>query len=139
MGPGENATGRSGVRVDVYGTGDANVETGIPVLDRLLERLAEAARFDLVLEVEPGEAEAEVSAAGSALGEALAGPLRVGGARGHGSAFMTSSEALAHVVARDRRHAARRVERRPQRRLASAASAPTSRGASSSGSPTAPD
>jgi imidazoleglycerol-phosphate dehydratase len=98
MGPGENATGRSGVRVDVYGTGDANVETGIPVLDRLLERLAEAARFDLVLEVEPGEAEVEVTAAGSALGEALAGPLRVGGARGHGSAFMTSSEALAHVA-----------------------------------------
>jgi imidazoleglycerol-phosphate dehydratase len=98
MGRGENTTGRSGVRVDVYGTGDANVETGIPVLDRLLERLAEAARFDLVLEVEPGEAEAEVTAAGSALGEALAGPLRVGGARGHGSAFMASSEALAQVV-----------------------------------------
>jgi imidazoleglycerol-phosphate dehydratase len=91
----EHATG---VRVDVHGSGEANVETGIPVLDRLLERLAEAARFDLVLEVEPGEAEAEVTAAGGALGEALAGPLRASGARGHGSAFMPSSEALAHVA-----------------------------------------
>ena len=92
---GEHATG---IRVDVRGSGEANVETGIPVLDRLLERLAEAARFDLVLEVEPGEAEAEVTAAGGALGEALAGPLRAPGARGHGSAFMPSSEALAQVV-----------------------------------------
>lgn len=90
--------GRSGIRVDLGGSGVANVETGIPVLDRLLERLAESAGFDLVLEVEPGEAEAEVTAAGRALGEALAGPLRAPGARGFGSAFMTSSEALAHVA-----------------------------------------
>jgi len=98
MSAGEAAAGRSGIRVDVGGTGVASVETGVPVLDRLLERLAEAAGFDLVLEVEPGEAEAEVTAAGSALGEALAGPLRAPGARGHGSAVMASSEALAQVV-----------------------------------------
>ncbi len=97
MGAGETA-GRSGIRVNVRGSGVANVETGIPVLDQLLERLAESAGFDLVLEVEPGEAEAEVTAAGRALGEALAGPLRAPGARGFGSAFMTSSEALAHVA-----------------------------------------
>ena len=97
MGAGETA-GRSGIRVNVGGSGVANVETGIPVLDQLLERLAESAGFDLVLEVEPGEAEAEVTAAGHALGEALAGPLRAPGARGFGSAFMTSSEALAHVA-----------------------------------------
>lgn len=92
--------GRSGVRVDVDvdGSGSASVETGISVLDRLIERLAEAARFDVVLEVEPGEAEAEVSAAGTALGDALREPLRRPGARGYGSAFMISSEALAHVA-----------------------------------------
>ena len=97
MSTGETA-GRSGIRVDLGGSGVANVETGIPVLDRLLERLAESAGFDLVLEVEPGEAEAEVTAAGRALGEALAGPLRAPGARGFGSAFMASSEALAQIT-----------------------------------------
>ena len=97
MSTGETA-GRSGVRIDLGGTGVANVETGIPVLDRLLERLAESGGFDLVLEVEPGEAEAEVTAAGRALGEALAGPLRAPGARGFGSAFMASSEALAQIT-----------------------------------------
>ena len=53
--------------------------TGLPVLDRLLERLAQYARFDLALEVEPGAAEAEVAEAGSALGRALAEPLRATG------------------------------------------------------------
>jgi imidazoleglycerol-phosphate dehydratase len=91
-----SAAGRSGVRVDPHGVGTANVETGLPVLDRLLERLAEYASFDLTLEVEPGAAEAEVAEAGSALGRALAGPLRDG--RGWGSGFMTSAEALASIV-----------------------------------------
>jgi imidazoleglycerol-phosphate dehydratase len=91
-----NAAGRSGVRVDTRGDGSANVETGLPVLDRLLERLAEYASFDLALEVEPGAAEAEVAEAGSALGRALAGPLRDG--IGFGSGVMTSAEALATVV-----------------------------------------
>jgi imidazoleglycerol-phosphate dehydratase len=98
VGPREQAQGRSGIRVDVRGTGAATVETGLPVLDRLVERLAEYARFDLVLEVEPDTAEAEVGEAGSALGRALAGPLRGQGARGHGVAMMTSAEALANVV-----------------------------------------
>jgi imidazoleglycerol-phosphate dehydratase len=88
----------AGVRIDVHGTGSANVETGLPVLDRLLVRLAEVASFDLALEIEPGDAEAEVTAAGSALGDALAGPLRAPGARGYGAASLTSAEALAHVV-----------------------------------------
>jgi len=91
-----SAAGRSGIRVDPRGEGTATVETGLPVLDRLLERLAEYASFDLVLEVEPGTAEAEVAEAGTALGSALAGPLREG--RGFGSGFMTSAEALATVV-----------------------------------------
>lgn len=92
------AAGRTGVKIDVRGVGAANVETGLPVLDRLLTRLAEVARFDLALEIEPGDAEAEVVAAGAALGEALAGPLRAPGALGYGAGYMTSDEALAHVV-----------------------------------------
>ena len=92
------AAGRSGIRVDVAGSGAATVETGLPVLDRLLERLAHYARFDLALEVEPGAAEAEVAEAGSALGRALADLLRTGGANGYGFASMGSQEALASVV-----------------------------------------
>jgi len=91
-----SAAGRSGIRVDPRGEGTANVETGLPVLDRLLERLAEYASFDLALEVEPGTAEAEVAEAGTALGSALSGLLREG--RGFGSGMMTSAEALATVA-----------------------------------------
>src|SRR3954453_22947505 len=98
MGTSEQAAGRSGTRGDLNGSGPASVETGLPVLDRLLERLAEYARFDLALEVEPGGAEAEVAEAGRALGRALAKPMRGGAARGHGVGVMTSSEALATVA-----------------------------------------
>ena len=94
----EQATGRSGIRVELHGTGAAAVDTGLPVLDRLLERLAEYARFDLVLEVEPDAAEAEVAEAASALGGALAGPLRAPRAVGYGAGFMPSAEALASVA-----------------------------------------
>jgi imidazoleglycerol-phosphate dehydratase len=88
----------AGVRIDVHGNGDAQVETGLPVLNQLLTRLAEVARFDLVVDIEPGEAEAEVEAAAAALGDALAGPLRADGVRGYGSDGLTSQEALAYVV-----------------------------------------
>ena len=88
----------AGVRLGVHGRGIAHVETGLPVLNSLLALLAETARFDLVLDIEPGDAEAEVDAAGAALGAALAGPLRVGGVRGYGSESLASAEALAHVV-----------------------------------------
>src|SRR5581483_6314973 len=80
----------AGVRIDVNGRGEAQVETGLPVLNRLLVRMAEVARFDLDLEIEPGDAEAEVDAAAGALGDALAGPLRVGEVRGYGSEALTS-------------------------------------------------
>jgi len=80
------------------GSGAATVDTGLPVLDRLLEQLARYARFDLALEVEPGAAEVEVAEAGRALGRALAEPMRRVDARGYGFASMTSSEALASVV-----------------------------------------
>jgi imidazoleglycerol-phosphate dehydratase len=92
------APGRSGIRVELRGSGVASVETGLPVIDRLLERLAEYARFDLALEVAPGAAEAEVAEAGTALGRALAELLRADRARGYGFASMTSAEALASVV-----------------------------------------
>ncbi len=92
------AARRSEVRVELRGSGAASVETGLPVLDHLLEHLARYARFDLGLEVEPGAAEVEVAEAGSALGRALAGPLRETGALGYGAASMTSTEALASVV-----------------------------------------
>ena len=93
-----NEQAAAGVRVNVYGDGNATVETGLPVLNALLTRLAEVARFDLVVDIEPGDAEAEVDAAAAALGDALSGPLRTGGARGHGFGTLTSREALASVV-----------------------------------------
>jgi imidazoleglycerol-phosphate dehydratase len=68
------------------------------VLDHLLALLAEYASFDLALEIAPGEAEAEVAAAGRALGQALRDALRTDGNRGHGSAALPADEALAHVV-----------------------------------------
>jgi imidazoleglycerol-phosphate dehydratase len=90
------AAGRSGIRLDLRGRGDASVDSGLPVLDRLLEQLARYAGWDLALEVEPGTGEAEVAEAGTALGRALAEGLR--GGRGYGAASMTSAEALASVV-----------------------------------------
>jgi imidazoleglycerol-phosphate dehydratase len=88
----------AGVRLDVHGRGVAHVETGLPVLNRLLVLLAETARFDLVLDIEPGDAEAEVDAAGAVLGAALVQPLRESRARGYGSHALASAEALAQVV-----------------------------------------
>lgn len=88
----------AGVRLDVHGRGVAHVETGLPVLNSLLARLAETARFDLVLDIEPGDPEAEVDAAGAALGAALVHPLREAYARGYGSESLAAAEALAHVA-----------------------------------------
>jgi imidazoleglycerol-phosphate dehydratase len=90
--------GRTSVRVRVTGRGEANVETGLSVLDHLLSLLAASASFDVSLEVEPRTANEEIAGAGRALGEALAEPLRAEGVRGHGSAVVPADEALAHVV-----------------------------------------
>jgi imidazoleglycerol-phosphate dehydratase len=90
--------GRTSVRVSVAGAGEANVETGLSVLDHLLTLLAAHASFDLSLEVEPSTADAEIAAAARALGDALAEPLRAGGARGHGSGVVPADEALAQVA-----------------------------------------
>jgi imidazoleglycerol-phosphate dehydratase len=82
------------------GTGRATVATGLPVLDHLLGVLARAGRFDLVLELAPADAEAEVAEAGRALGQALAPLLQVNGngAPRHGSAVLPADEALAQVA-----------------------------------------
>jgi imidazoleglycerol-phosphate dehydratase len=90
------AAGRSGIRLDLRGQGVSNVETGLAVLDHLLETVARYAGWALVLEVEPGTGEAEADEAGSALGGALRERIRAG--LGYGFASMTASEALASVV-----------------------------------------
>jgi imidazoleglycerol-phosphate dehydratase len=82
----------------VSGGGSSNVATGISVLDHLLTLLARTARFDLALELPPGDAEAEVADAGRALGAAVSALLRAEGAPGHASAFMPAHEALAQVA-----------------------------------------
>ncbi len=84
----------SGARIQ-NGTGVTNVATGVPVLDHLLGELARAGRFDLALEIEPDDPEAEVDAAGTALGRAVAPHLPEGA---HGEATAPADEALAMVV-----------------------------------------
>ena len=64
------------------GGGSSNVATGIPVLDHLLGLLARSGGFELALELPPGEGEAEVAAAGTALGESFADVLRTDGFAG---------------------------------------------------------
>jgi imidazoleglycerol-phosphate dehydratase len=90
--------GRLHARIDVSGSGRANVATGLPVLDHLLVLFAEYGSFDLALEIAPGDAEAEVEAAGRALGQALGEALQAEGCRRHGSAVVPADEALAHVA-----------------------------------------
>lgn len=80
------------------GGGTTNVATGIPVLDHLLALLARSGGFELQLELPPDDAEAEVDAAGRALGESIAASLRAPGTPGHASAFMPADEALAQVA-----------------------------------------
>ena len=84
----------SGARI-AEGTGATNVATGVPVLDHLLTELARAGGFELTLEIEPDDPEAEVDAAGTALGRAV-GPLLSDGALGEATA--PADEALAMVV-----------------------------------------
>ena len=86
-----------GVRAALDGSG-TNVATGLPILDYLLELLARHAGFSLQLEVAPGGADAEVAAAGHALGAALREQLHDAGVRGHGSGAVPADEALAHVA-----------------------------------------
>ena len=82
----------------VPGGGESVVVTGVAVLDHLLEELARAGDFGLVLEVAPDEPEAEVERAGAALGEALGPLFDAAGALGHGFGIAPADEALAMVV-----------------------------------------
>ncbi|MCS7006915.1 MAG: hypothetical protein NZL88_05105 [Gaiellaceae bacterium] len=77
---------------------DALLATGVPVLDHLLSELARAGGFGLSVEVAPDAPEAEVGAAGAALGEALRPLLRGAGASGRGAAIVPAEEALALVA-----------------------------------------
>ncbi len=93
-----SSTDRLRVDVTLSGTGRANVDTGFPVLDRLLTLLAEYSRFDVVVALAAGETSADAVDAALALGEALSGHLRAPGVRGYGSGVLPVHEALAHIV-----------------------------------------
>jgi imidazoleglycerol-phosphate dehydratase len=92
-----DAAAKHRVRVTVGANGGVSVLTGLPVLDHLLTVLAEHGGFGLELELAPESADAEVAAAGTALGEAFADVFD-GEVRGHGSAALPADEALAHVT-----------------------------------------
>ncbi len=94
----ETAATRSSVRLAPSGGGDVHVETGLPVLDRLLEEVARYGHFDLTLAIASDLAETQVVIAGGALGSALSELLRAEDACGHGSGYIPSAEALAHVA-----------------------------------------
>ena len=85
------------VRLSVDGSGEATVDTGVPVLDHLVSLAVRYARFDLVAEVAPDTAQAQIAAAGRALGGALAEALDRE-TRGHGFGAVPTEEALASVV-----------------------------------------
>ena len=91
------ATG-SRARLEVNGSGEANIATGIAALDHLLIVLARYARFDLALEVAPAAGEAEIAGAAGALGAALWDPLRAPGVRGYAASTLPADEALAHIA-----------------------------------------
>ncbi|HET7743550.1 MAG TPA: hypothetical protein VFK76_02315 [Gaiellaceae bacterium] len=73
----------------------SSIATGVAVLDHLLDEAAATGGFEVRLEIAPGQPEAEVDAAGAALGEAFV-PLL--GARGRGVGIVPAEEALAMVV-----------------------------------------
>ena len=89
---------QTGVRVELAAEGAAQAATGLPVLDHLVGELARCGGLRVTLEVAPGSAEEEVTAAGRALGGALAERMRTDGASGRGWAYLPSEEALAGVL-----------------------------------------
>jgi imidazoleglycerol-phosphate dehydratase len=86
------------LQLDIEGTGEARVTTGLTVLDEVLVLLARTAGWDLDLESTAGGGEAEVDAVGEALGRELAAALVRPEARRLASAAAPQDEALAHVV-----------------------------------------
>ncbi|HET9438251.1 MAG TPA: hypothetical protein VFO64_08610, partial [Gaiellaceae bacterium] len=91
-----SSTGAAEVSFD--GAETPRVTTGLAVLDHLLEELAVAGGLGLRLEIAPGRPEAEVGAAGTALGEALEPLLRAPSVAGRGVGILPADEALAMVV-----------------------------------------
>ena len=88
---------RVSARIELGG-GEANVSTGLLVLDHLIGELARNARANISVEVAPDSVGRAVSAAGSALGDGLRPLLRARGALGHGFAWLPADEALAGAV-----------------------------------------
>jgi imidazoleglycerol-phosphate dehydratase len=88
------------VRLDVAGTGESSIDTGLPILDDLLALAVRTARFDLELasSSDGPPVERRVEAAGEVLGEELAKALTAPGVRGLGDASAPADEALAHVA-----------------------------------------
>ena len=91
-----SSSGRT-ANVSLGDGGRSEVATGVAVLDHLLAELASTGGFELHLEIAPGEPEAEVGAAGAALGEAFA-PLIGAVGPGRGLGVVPADEALAMVV-----------------------------------------
>jgi imidazoleglycerol-phosphate dehydratase len=87
------------VRLDVSGTGEAQIDTGLDVLDDLVGLVARTGRFDLELSRRPRRpVDRPVETAGEALGEELVRALAVPGVWGVGDATAPADEALAHVA-----------------------------------------
>jgi imidazoleglycerol-phosphate dehydratase len=89
---------QTGVRLELAQRGEADVATGLPMLDHLIRAIAVSAGLRLSLEVAPGTSDEEAAAAGRSLGEALAVSLRAPGAAGRGWAWLPVEEALAGAV-----------------------------------------
>ena len=85
-------------RVAIGDGARSSVATGVAVLDHLLSELALTGSFELQLEIAPGAPEAEVGAAGTALGEAFAPLLTAHGTGSRGLGVVPAEEALAMVV-----------------------------------------
>ena len=85
-------------RITATRGGRSRIATGVVVLDHLLTELASAGRFELRLEIAPSVPEAEVEAAGAALGGEVARLLEAEAAPGRGVGIVPSDEALAMVV-----------------------------------------
>lgn len=90
------------VELDLDGTGQVHVDTGVPFYDHMLTALGSHASFDLTVRTQ-GDVEIEghhtiedtAIALGQALGEALGDKK---GIRRFGDAFIPMDEALAHAV-----------------------------------------
>jgi imidazoleglycerol-phosphate dehydratase len=90
------------VEIALDGTGVANIATGIPFLDHMLEQLARHGLFDIAIRAEGDlhiDAHHTVEDVGIALGQALRDALgEKKGIRRYGHAYVPLDEALSRVV-----------------------------------------